>query len=128
MDKIDEERWILDCGHFFHRECISTWLNRRSSCPICRQKITRNQEVVCIYVMLSGLASAVMFLNNHLTDTFWMLCSVLICIHSTRRPVDVGVWSLYGLVRIIVLSFFYDSCATTMALHMLSFTVVLNIL
>ncbi|KAJ1628906.1 hypothetical protein T492DRAFT_566334, partial [Pavlovales sp. CCMP2436] len=25
------------CEHFFHLLCISTWLNSKNSCPICRR-------------------------------------------------------------------------------------------
>mmetsp|Transcript_7725 Transcript_7725/g.8974 ORF Transcript_7725/g.8974 Transcript_7725/m.8974 type:complete len:525 (+) Transcript_7725:75-1649(+) len=27
-----------ECGHRFHRECISRWLNDKESCPICRKR------------------------------------------------------------------------------------------
>ncbi|KAK2963443.1 hypothetical protein BLNAU_1485 [Blattamonas nauphoetae] len=30
------------CGHQFHRECISLWLRRENSCPICRTEDPRS--------------------------------------------------------------------------------------
>ena len=29
---------MLECGHKFHRKCISDWLKRDESCPFCRMK------------------------------------------------------------------------------------------
>jgi len=34
---IPTAREILCCGHQFHQTCISTWLKKKNSCPICRQ-------------------------------------------------------------------------------------------
>lgn len=31
----------LTCGHQFHEDCVRTWLNRQSSCPLCRQQIIK---------------------------------------------------------------------------------------
>jgi hypothetical protein len=29
-------RFLPDCGHFFHKECIATWFRLNLSCPLCR--------------------------------------------------------------------------------------------
>ena len=40
------ETSTLDCGHKFHRKCISDWLKKEENCPICRTKfdIKSNQN------------------------------------------------------------------------------------
>lgn len=30
---------LLPCRHFFHGECVATWLRSQRRCPICRQKV-----------------------------------------------------------------------------------------
>ena len=38
-----EDHFITPCCHHFHRECILTWLQDRSTCPICK----REQHQIC---------------------------------------------------------------------------------
>lgn len=30
------------CGHIFHEDCVSDWLRRHCSCPVCRKEIKSN--------------------------------------------------------------------------------------
>jgi hypothetical protein len=34
----------LECGHSFHSTCIADWMNRQNNCPVCREKIDKDDE------------------------------------------------------------------------------------
>ena len=38
----EEPVTALDCGHQFHSSCLKEWLERRSTCPVCRQQCPSN--------------------------------------------------------------------------------------
>ena len=35
---------LLKCGHAFHFECIWTWMQSRTKCPVCRSYTNMNQD------------------------------------------------------------------------------------
>jgi hypothetical protein len=35
----DDELRELPCGHYFHRECVDSWLQTKSTCALCRKPI-----------------------------------------------------------------------------------------
>jgi hypothetical protein len=37
-------RKVLACGHQFHSECLDVWLDRRGSCPNCRNGVAINER------------------------------------------------------------------------------------
>ena len=41
MNDFDENENVrlLQCGHYFHANCVDQWLERSESCPLCRQSI-----------------------------------------------------------------------------------------
>lgn len=34
----NDETSVIECGHKFHRKCISDWLKKDESCPLCKMK------------------------------------------------------------------------------------------
>jgi uncharacterized membrane protein YgcG len=44
--KKNEEIFIakLECGHSFHSKCISVWMVKNNICPICREKIDKEED------------------------------------------------------------------------------------
>ena len=30
---------VTECGHVYHERCLSLWLHKRRSCPVCSRKI-----------------------------------------------------------------------------------------
>jgi len=39
----------LHCGHIFHADCLTPWLNQSMTCPHCRQEVTRDTIVQKLY-------------------------------------------------------------------------------
>lgn len=45
LEYFDDKIAVLDCGHYYHIECISEWFKKndscdtRPTCPICRKNI-----------------------------------------------------------------------------------------
>ena len=33
----------LECGHSFHSKCISEWMTKNNNCPVCREKIDKEE-------------------------------------------------------------------------------------
>eukprot|EP00056_Hartaetosiga_gracilis_P005969 m.91608 g.91608 ORF g.91608 m.91608 type:complete len:338 (+) comp12333_c0_seq1:206-1219(+) len=40
----DEGLMKLPCGHFFHSECVTEWLERSPTCPLCKMSILHTGE------------------------------------------------------------------------------------
>ena len=54
LSNIDNNKVILNCNHFFHKNCILSWMDTRQNCPICRKdtkyilnlKPEKNEEII----------------------------------------------------------------------------------
>ncbi|KAG8989631.1 hypothetical protein FRB90_002153 [Tulasnella sp. 427] len=43
-EETSEVMGVPDCNHFFHKACLSQWLDRNRSCPYCRKNIPRRNN------------------------------------------------------------------------------------
>lgn len=44
--ELGEQLRILECKHCFHISCIDEWLQKKSTCPLCRQNTTDTIQVI----------------------------------------------------------------------------------
>ncbi|KAE8710413.1 Ankyrin repeat family protein isoform 1 [Hibiscus syriacus] len=49
FEDIEVLRLLPECKHAFHVECIDEWLEKHSSCPLCRRKINANDPKTLTY-------------------------------------------------------------------------------
>lgn len=45
----------LECGHIFHRSCLSDWLHEQPTCPLCRN-VSREEYSECCICRAYGFA------------------------------------------------------------------------
>lgn len=45
LEDIEENKIILDCGHIYHKECITNWLKVSYNCPYCRAIVRNNFKI-----------------------------------------------------------------------------------
>ena len=46
---LDKDVSILNCGHFFHSQCLNDWLAQQMNCPECRAIVTIDNFVKTIF-------------------------------------------------------------------------------
>ena len=49
INLFDKEVSILNCGHFFHNNCLNDWLKQQMNCPECRAIVTKSNFARIIY-------------------------------------------------------------------------------
>lgn len=49
-DSAEEIAHLIPCGHNLHNDCLTPWVERANSCPICRQ----NFNVVELVTKIGG--------------------------------------------------------------------------
>ena len=63
---------ICDCNPIFHKNCLNIWINKTSSCPICRKKITITSEIIITETTINkhiDILSYALLIYNIATNT-----------------------------------------------------------
>ena len=63
---------ICDCNPIFHKKCLDIWINKTSSCPICRKKITITSEIIITETTINkhiDMLTYAIFIYNIATNT-----------------------------------------------------------
>jgi len=78
----------LACAHVFHRECVSNWLCKHDSCPLCRAK--------AMYPLsLNAMTNLVkMYRWDVQSHVFVRLCSIL-GVGDTMRLFSEKMFAMY---------------------------------
>eukprot|EP00667_Euglena_gracilis_P013713 EG_transcript_14161 len=42
--RLGERATLLTCGHLFHADCITPWLEKNRTCPLCRKEVVNVRE------------------------------------------------------------------------------------
>lgn len=45
LECIDDEKTKTTCGHYFHKSCLNTWLQKHNTCPVCRTQISKSTMI-----------------------------------------------------------------------------------
>ena len=49
INLFDTEVSILNCGHFYHANCLNDWFQQQMNCPECRTIVRRGNFVTNIF-------------------------------------------------------------------------------
>lgn len=101
LDNINsfKEFFSLNCGHYFHIQCIQSWIKRKYNCPLCRSKVDKR---ICdkLGIHIYDDNSHIMYMNsgndepleNVFTNWFIMfsvqeIIHIVSCFDDNFRPI-----------------------------------------
>ena len=122
LEKILEEKKILNCNHEFHNECIDLWLKEKKECPVCRtpllqeeclestmenddvrvQSLSNHENAL---IVTSFISMTILFIVNVRNELFFLfLIQSLLCLMCICRKVSIHLIKVVAVY--IIFSFF----------------------
>ena len=122
LEKILEEKKVLNCNHEFHIECIDMWLKEKQECPVCRSPFLQeeclespmeNDDVRAqslsnyenALIVTSFISITMTFIANVKNEMFFLfLIQSLFCLMYICQKVSIHLIKVMGVY--IIFSFF----------------------
>ncbi len=78
------------CAHYFHSNCINAWLEKNSTCPVCRTKIKDVQDNISDLSSIDGVEEDddEDLVDDWATNTFLTLSSLI----ANNQSIPIGQW------------------------------------
>lgn len=77
---------VTPCGHFFHQDCLSEWLYKKQTCPLCREVLKDLENQENLYSVLDVLEDPEIRRRVRVTNVSYLIDRV----HSYDVAVDLA--------------------------------------
>ena len=56
LEKLDKDKYLLECNHSFHTKCIMDWFrHKKEGCPLCRDEGKKDYSHFTDNLIMSGI-------------------------------------------------------------------------
>ena len=68
LDELSKHVIKLNCGHFFHPNCINDWKKINNACPVCRERIDKmisvktKKQIIINYIIYLSILTIIFYL------------------------------------------------------------------
>ncbi len=102
---VDSVASRLSCGHVFHNECITQWIGKSPTCPLCRTRTCSSCNGGWTTLSVTDIVPTM--------EARWAASNLL------NRPQSDGFWGIWGhdIGDLVIESLIYDPTTHVLSMH-----------
>ena len=90
------EIYVLNCDHVFHKKCITDWLMRNPTCPLCRMPVDADARYVHDDIMSEARRRTLKTLKDIIRNTAMMFEIISPNMHGFTNEINEFLMSDLG--------------------------------